>query len=175
MKYHVTVEGEDFEIEVSPRGQIWVNRRPLNVEFCDLDTTRFLLLLENRSYETCVEKIEEGKNLECVTRVAGRQYRTVLRRGTKCAGNGSNGGNGSSGGSVKVCAPLPGLLLALTVKPGQYVREGEVVAVLESMKMNLELRAPKAGVVQHLNGCPGREVGAGEALVVIGKNGEGSG
>ncbi|MCX7681076.1 MAG: acetyl-CoA carboxylase biotin carboxyl carrier protein subunit [Anaerolineae bacterium] len=165
MKYYVTVEGEDFEIEVGCRGQVWVNRRPLNVEFCGLDASRFLLLLENRSYETCVERVEGERRREYVTRVSGRPYRTILQRGRKCSGN---GGNGSGGSSVKVCAPLPGLLLALTVKPGQYVREGEVVAVLESMKMNLELRAPKEGVVKCLYRSPGTEVSAGEALVVIG-------
>jgi biotin carboxyl carrier protein len=45
--------------------------------------------------------------------------------------------------------------------------EGDVVAVLESMKMNLELHAPWSGVVQALHGTPGTEVGQGEVLAVV--------
>jgi|YNPNPStandDraft_1061719.scaffolds.fasta_scaffold02568_8 biotin carboxyl carrier protein len=165
MKYHVTVEGEDFEIEVSRDGQVWVNRRPLNVDFCGIDASHYLLLLENRSYETYVEWVGDGKYRECVTTVSGRPYRALLRRGNECPGNGEYGGCGST---VEVRAPLPGLLVALPVKPGQRVAQGEVVAVLESMKMNLELRAPRDGVVQSLNGTAGSEVNMGEALVVIG-------
>ncbi|MEA3340820.1 MAG: acetyl-CoA carboxylase biotin carboxyl carrier protein subunit, partial [Chloroflexota bacterium] len=71
-------------------------------------------------------------------------------------------------GVEEVCAPLPGLLVATTVEVEQRVESGEVVAVLESMKMNLELRAPRGGIVQALHGTPGLEVGQGEALVVIG-------
>jgi biotin carboxyl carrier protein len=47
------------------------------------------------------------------------------------------------------------------------VAQGEVVAVLESMKMNLELRAPWDGVVQALHITPGTEVGQAEVLAVI--------
>ncbi len=166
MKYHVTVEGEDFEIEVNRDGQVWVNRRPLNVDFCGIDASHYLLLLENRSYETYVEWVGDGKDRECVTTVSGRPYRAFLRRGGRCPGNDS--GDSVCGDTVEVRAPLPGLLVALPVKPGQRVARGEVVAVLESMKMNLELRAPRDGVIQSLNGTTGAEVNMGEALVVIG-------
>ena len=70
----------------------------------------------------------------------------------------------------EVCAPLPGLLVAVPVMVGQRVVQGEVVAVLESMKMNLEIRAPWEGVVQALYGAPGTEVGQGEVLAVVGSD-----
>jgi biotin carboxyl carrier protein len=62
---------------------------------------------------------------------------------------------------------LPGLLVGVPVVVGQRVREGDVVAVLESMKMNLELHAPWSGAVQEIRGTPGTEVGQGEVLAVV--------
>jgi len=53
------------------------------------------------------------------------------------------------------------------VTEGQRVGEGEVVAVLESMKMHLELRAPRSGVVRAVHGAAGDGVTQGEVLAVI--------
>jgi biotin carboxyl carrier protein len=53
------------------------------------------------------------------------------------------------------------------VTEDQHVQEGEVVAMLESMKMQLELRAPRAGIVRDLSAVAGREVAQGEVLAVI--------
>jgi len=71
-------------------------------------------------------------------------------------------------GSVQVSAPLPGLLVEVRVAEGQRVGEGEVVAVLESMKMHLEICVPRDGVVQAVHGVARTEVAQGEVLVVIG-------
>jgi 3-methylcrotonyl-CoA carboxylase alpha subunit len=68
-------------------------------------------------------------------------------------------------------APLPGLLVEMQVSEGDYVKEQDVVAVLESMKMNLELRAPRSGVVRQLLVDPGRQVAQDQVLVIIGPNG----
>ena len=53
------------------------------------------------------------------------------------------------------------------VTEGQRVGEGEVVAVLESMKMHLELGAPRPGVVRTLRAAAGQEVTQGEVLAII--------
>ena len=54
---------------------------------------------------------------------------------------------------------------------GQRVEDGEVVAVLESMKMHLELRTPRLGVVRTLCAAAGQEVAQGDVLAVIGGTG----
>ena len=45
--------------------------------------------------------------------------------------------------------------------------DGQIVAVVESMKMQMELQAPHAGLVEQVHGQPGQDVGQGEALVVV--------
>ena len=66
-----------------------------------------------------------------------------------------------------VHAPLAGHLVSLPVTLDQHVESGQVVAVVESMKMQMTLKAPRAGTVVRVYGPPGRDVGQGEDLVVL--------
>lgn len=66
-----------------------------------------------------------------------------------------------------VTAFMPGRVVLLKVKPGDSVKVGDTLCVLESMKMENEITAPKAGVVQEVNVSEGLMVNKGEALMVI--------
>lgn len=165
MKYVVTVEEETFEIEVGRDGVVWVNRRPYTVDLKGVaGLPEYSLLVDHRSYEAHVESSEGD---ECQMVLAGRPYRARLeQQGLTCPDAIAAPLDSSETGEVRT--PLPGLLVSMPVTVGQHVAQGDVVAVLESMKMNLEICAPWGGVVQALYGTPGAEVDQGEVLVVIG-------
>ncbi len=67
--------------------------------------------------------------------------------------------------SKMVLSPMPGLVVALDVVVGQQVRTGEVVAVLEAMKMQNILRAERDGIVKVVNAAAGDSVAADEVLL----------
>lgn len=68
----------------------------------------------------------------------------------------------------KVSAPMPGTILNVLVKVGDTVTEGQNLMVLEAMKMENEMLAPKAGKVVQVAVTKGQSVATGELLAVIG-------
>ena len=73
-----------------------------------------------------------------------------------------------TGAGEAVTAPMPGNILKVNVAQGQAVKEGEVLCILEAMKMENEILAPRAGTVTQVLVSKGSTVDTGAALVVIG-------
>ena len=73
-----------------------------------------------------------------------------------------------TGAGEAVNAPMPGTILKVNVTQGQKVAEGAVLCVLEAMKMENEILAPKAGTVTQVLAAKGATVDTGAPLVVIG-------
>ena len=73
-----------------------------------------------------------------------------------------------TGTGESVNAPMPGTILKVNVQNGQAVKEGDVLVVLEAMKMENEILAPKNGTVTQVLVSKGSSVDTGAPLVVIG-------
>ena len=76
---------------------------------------------------------------------------------------------GPSAGTL--LAPMPGQVLQVHVKPGETVRKDQVLLVLEAMKMQYEIVAPRDGVVESVQASPGAQVAGGIALVTLAEEG----
>jgi len=70
-------------------------------------------------------------------------------------------------GSVKVNAPMPGKILGVKANPGQAVKKGEVILILEAMKMENEVVAPADGTVASINVSVGDMVESGDVLATL--------
>lgn len=74
----------------------------------------------------------------------------------------------ASGAGKPVNSPLPGVIVAVKVKVGDAVKNGQVVAVLEAMKMENEIQAEFDGVVTSVNVSQGDSILEGAPIVTIG-------
>ena len=66
-----------------------------------------------------------------------------------------------------VVAPMQGMILAIKVKAGDKVKVGDVVVMIEAMKMQNEVRSPYGGVVKEIITFQGEVINAGDVLMVI--------
>ncbi|NMA84773.1 MAG: biotin/lipoyl-binding protein [Epulopiscium sp.] len=71
-------------------------------------------------------------------------------------------------GATKVPSPMPGVILDIKVKEGDQVKEGDVVAILEAMKMENEIVALATGSIASVNVSKGATVETGDLIVSIG-------
>ena len=71
-------------------------------------------------------------------------------------------------GGEKVCAPMPGNILAVNVSNGSAVKKGDVLMILEAMKMENEIMAPCDGTVTSVSVTKGAAVESGALLCTIG-------
>lgn len=70
-------------------------------------------------------------------------------------------------GAVTVAAPMPGKILAVKASAGQAVKKGEVILVLEAMKMENDIVAPQDGTIATINAAAGDSVEAGAVLATM--------
>ena len=154
-QFTLTIEGTAYEIEVD-RETVMVNGRPFVVA---LDGNR--ARVNGTSYEIELQGDQATVNgIAYAFRVQEKKERPgdeVLPRAARAAAE-----------AGAVTAVMPGKIIRVLVKEGDQVQEGDVLCVLEAMKMENELRASKSGVVKEVTVEPGSDVEKGQVLVVIG-------
>lgn len=164
MKYEVTVEGETFLIEIEDEKRVLVNGQAHTVDMQSIDDlSLYSLLVNNNSYETFIEE-EEGQfqvllqtgEMYNVQVKGGRPQPTIVKKPFRIPG-----------GEMEVKAPMPGLVVDVLVVEGQQITAGEVLVILESMKMENELRAGWDGTVQSVHVRPGDVAGQDQPLVTV--------
>jgi len=162
--YVATIEGQEYHVGLEESGPVTVDGAPLDVDLQTIDGGfHYSLLAGATSLEVFVEHCEdvcfvsiEGQRYQVKVedewqRRAGRRQKTML-----------------SVGEAEVTSPMPGMVVAVLVEEGQSVRTGEGLLILEAMKMENEIRAPRNGVVEKVNVAPGQRVSHDELLVRIG-------
>lgn len=73
----------------------------------------------------------------------------------------------ASGAAETISAPMPGTIVAVNVKVGDSFHRGQVLLVLEAMKMENEILAPRDGVVLNINTQKGANVNSGDVLIAF--------
>ncbi|MBJ7331838.1 MAG: acetyl-CoA carboxylase biotin carboxylase subunit [Solirubrobacteraceae bacterium] len=127
------------------------------------------------------EDEEEKVTQDYLVEVGGRRFDVKVVgpppiAGVAVAGGAANGtkkpkrerkSGGGGGGGDTLASPLQGTVFKVNVEKGATVEEGAIIAIIEAMKMENEITAHKAGVVEELPIEPGQSVSAGDTIAVI--------
>jgi len=164
MKYVTKVEDKAFVIEVR-EGKIVVDGKVHAVDLRRIELlSLYSLLIDNLSHEVSIEE-REG---EYRAMLRSKLYTVEVqeeRRTRERAVPGST--TPAAGGEISIEAPMPGLVLEVLVDVGQTRQAGDVLVVLESMKMRTELHCPQDGVIQDVHVAPHDHVTQGQVLVTM--------
>ena len=140
------IDGRRYDLEVREgAGDVLLITNGINVYRCRVEnkreTGKYDVTLRGRSYEI---SIVDPKRLRSAENTAGQGH-----------------------GAAEIVSPMPGKVVRVLVEQGNAVEAGAGIVVVEAMKMQNEMKAPKAGVVVSINAAEGATVNAGDVLAVI--------
>jgi biotin carboxyl carrier protein len=167
MKLKAQLGGNEHEISLDfDQSMVFaeVDERSYEIEIRELAHGQYLLVDGSRIYRCRVEANRDSQNsFEVVVRGQARAINIIdpkRLRSTHTAG-------AYQGGAAQIVSPMPGKVVRVLVEEGAEVEEGTGIVVVEAMKMQNEMKSPKAGVVVSINAATGATVNAGDVLAVI--------
>ncbi|MGI6751503.1 MAG: biotin/lipoyl-containing protein [Anaerovoracaceae bacterium] len=120
---------------------------------------KYRVLVNGNEYEVQVEELETREN-PAVKEQAQPQPEQLPSKDEAPS-------HQPSGGAIRVEASLPGKVLEIEVSPGEQVAHGQTLLILEAMKMENEIVAPCAGIVETIGVQVGMTVDAGDFLLSL--------
>ena len=128
---------------------------------------KYKVTLNNRVYEVEVEQGEAMLVNEYELAAPAAAAPAAPAAASVAAAPAAAPAAGALAAGEVVTSPMPGNILKINVAQGQHVNEGDVLIVLEAMKMENEISATKSGTVAQINVTKGAVVETGTPLVVI--------
>lgn len=163
MKLTGYVDGKEHQIEVEPTEGgyvVSVDGATHDVDCATLEAAFYSLIIAGKSYEISVRELGQDGY---VVRHGGYLRRVrVLDPLAAVAG-----AHLSGSGQATVTAAMPGRVVKTLVEEGAEVSEGQGVIVLEAMKMENEVPAPRAGKIVSILVKPGQTLEAGDKIAVV--------
>jgi len=164
MKYVAIIDDQRYEIEINTDDEIVLNGEHLPVDFRPvMGQPVYSLILNGHSYEAYVHPTEAGLEVLLQGRLRVVSVEDERQRRLRE----SSGGPVARSGEYNLRAPMPGLIIAVPVAEGQTVTKGQDLVILESMKMQNELKAPREGAVSRVRVKPGDSVEHNQVLLTL--------
>jgi biotin carboxyl carrier protein len=164
MKYVTTIGEKAYLVEIVDENHVIVDGTSYHVDF---DTVSgqpvFSLLVDGQSYESYVYQ----DDADWQVLLHGTLYPVIVEDEREKRLRAQSGGNIAERGEFHLKAPMPGLIVAIPVSEGQKIERGDVLVILESMKMQNELKAPRAGTVTRVRIKRGDSVELRQTLLSV--------
>ena len=122
----------------------------------------YRITVNGTSYDVSVEELAGG-----VAPVAAPVAAAPVAAPAPAAPAPAPAAKSAGAGSIKVASPMPGKILDVKAKVGDAVKKGQVILILEAMKMENEVVAPEDGTVASIDVASGATVEAGDTLATL--------
>lgn len=156
--YFVAIGNKEYQVKIV-NGGLTVDGEPLEVSLTPLDGRGMQLMRRNQQAVEIYFSHEDAQNYQVL--VEGHLVHAQVRsRGSRPKANRSQ----DEGGLV---APMPGLVIEVNVNVGDEVEKGQLLAVVESMKMQMQMRSAVKGSVKKIAVKAGEQVQKGQLLVFV--------
>ena len=172
MTFEIEINGKTRTVAVEPvtgnagRFRVVVDGKEQVVDARQVDaSTLSLILLSDGGVSYEIELVDSPEQGELMVRTHDGLRRAMVngRRRRRGSGEGAAGGEGEQ----RVLAPMPGKVVRVLVKAGDEVKARQGLVIVEAMKMESEIKSPKAGVVKEVPVTEGQSVEAGRVLAVV--------
>jgi glutaconyl-CoA/methylmalonyl-CoA decarboxylase subunit gamma len=126
---------------------------------------KYIMRVNGNEYEVEVEEVvnESEVSMPVVSNVEASSIKSESKPAPKTAKKDV----AVPSGAVKITAPMPGTILKVNVSAGDSVKKGQVLLILEAMKMENEITAPNDGVIASVNIEKGSSVNVGDVMISI--------
>ncbi len=163
MRYFVTIDGEVIEVDVDGE-HVTVGGAVVRVDLGGAaGTAARHLIMDGRSWPL-LARAGEHRGVWRIEMGGHAWEAEVIDERTRAIRDMTSGAPAQRG-PRPVRAPMPGLVVRVEVEPGQSVRPGQGVVIVEAMKMENELKADGGGVVSRVLVAPGQAVEKGAVLI----------
>jgi biotin carboxyl carrier protein len=164
MKYITTIDDKQFTVEIIDEKHVSVDGKVYEIDFESVSGQPvYSLIVDGRSHESYIYQGDD--NWQVLMR--GRLYPATVEDEREKRLRAAAGGGVAETGEFHLRAPMPGLVVAIPVTEGQAVKRGEVILILESMKMQNELKAPRDGTIGRIRVRPGETVEQKQTLLSV--------
>jgi len=141
-----------------------IDNRAYELDLHEFGLGRYMLISAGRVFNCRIEgRLAPGKPIDVI--VGTERYSITLTDPKRLRGALSASAHGD--GLIHIVAAMPGKVVRSLVEVGEEVQAQQAIVTVEAMKMQNEMKSPKAGTVVALNVQPGATVNAGDVLAVI--------
>ena len=166
MNYVVTFKGKNLPVKVEESGpglyRVRVAGEAYEVDFFNTQENIYSLIIEHQSYEVDIDEVDSG-NYTVLLKEDHFDVQIIDEKKKKLT---EKLGSGASG-RQEIKSPMAGNIWKIMKNQGDSVKQGEVLLILEAMKMENEIRSPIEGIVTNLNAVEGSAVSAGALLCLL--------
>jgi len=164
MRYITTVEDKQYLVEIIDDKHVSVDGKVYEVDFESVSGQPvYSLIVNGKSHEAYAAPGED--NWQVLLR--GRLFPITVEDEREKRLRSAAGGGVAETGEFHLRAPMPGLVVAIPVVEGQAVTKGQVLVILESMKMQNELKAPRDGTIGRVRVKSGETVEQKQTLLSV--------